>query len=88
MMTTTGDPKASLTLPVTNGIHNWMNVGILKEDAILSKRRMLLFCDFILIPEDQWSCNAHLRPIPELIYFPSLLLVGYLTFLQKNQRGF
>ena len=32
-------------------------------------------------PEDQQSCNAHLRPKPELIYFPSLLLVAYLTFL-------
>ena len=35
----------------------------------------------IQIPEDQRSCNAHLRPKPELIYVPSLLLVAYLNFL-------
>ena len=40
-----------------------------------------------IIPEDQWSCNAHLRPKSELISFSSLFLVGYLTFLWKNIKG-
>ena len=38
-----------------------------------------LFSLQLTIPEDQRSCNAHLRPKTDLIYFPSLMLVAYLT---------
>ena len=40
------------------------------------------------IPEDQWYCNAHLRPKTKLIYFPSFLLRSKFDyFVKKIQRS-
>ena len=55
------------------GFMLYLSLGHVSEPAGLSLNTQKI--------DVQRACNADLRPGPELIYFPSILLMEYLTFL-------